>query len=202
VTEVAPPKTVGAARRPVADRLPFLKSLVDNPALTGAVAPSGPALSRLMASFADPDDPRPVLELGPGTGVVTAALIKRGIAPERIVAVEFNPAFCSLLAERFAGITVVRGDAYDLAATLPEASVGPFSSVISSLPLLTRPPEVRRALIEQALERTVPGGRLIQFSYSVFPPVKPVAGRFKVERSKWVVMNLPPAQVWIYRRPA
>jgi phosphatidylethanolamine/phosphatidyl-N-methylethanolamine N-methyltransferase len=155
-----------------------------------------------MASFADPDDPRPVLELGPGTGVVTAALIERGIAPERIVAVEFNPAFCSLLSERFAGVTVVRGDAYDLPATLPEASAGPFSSVISSLPLLTRPPGVRRALVEQALERTMPGGDLIQFSYSMFPPVKPVAGRFKVERSKWVVMNLPPARVWIYRRPA
>jgi len=196
---VAPPRT-GAVRRPAA-RLAFLRSLVDNPALTGAVAPSGPALSRRMASFADPNDPRPVLELGPGTGVVTAALIERGVAPERIVAVEFNPAFCSLLSERFPGVTVIRGDAYDL-ATLPEASAGPFSSVVSSLPLLTRPPAVRSALIEQALERTAPGGGVIQFSYSVFPPVKPVPGHFRVERSKWVVMNLPPARVWIYRRPA
>lgn len=200
---MAPPKTGSVAvKRPAAGRFAFVKSLVENPTLTGAVAPSGAALSRLMASFADPAAPRPILELGPGTGVVTAALIERGISPERIIAVEFNPAFCSLIAERFAGVTVVRGDAYDLAATLPEASAGPFSSVISSLPLLTRPPEVRRALIDQALDRTVPGGHLIQFSYSMFPPVKPIAGRFKVERSKWVVMNLPPARVWIYRRPA
>jgi phosphatidylethanolamine/phosphatidyl-N-methylethanolamine N-methyltransferase len=57
-----------------------------------------------MASFADPRDNRPILELGPGTGVVTAAMIERGIAPERIVAVEFNPTFCNLLVERFAGV--------------------------------------------------------------------------------------------------
>lgn len=195
---MAPAGTSSAAR----ERLAFLRSLVDNPAITGAVAPSGPTLSRLMASFADPLDSRPVLELGPGTGVVTAALIERGIAPERIVAVEFNPTFCNLLVERFAGVAVVRGDAYDLDATLPPDRAGPFSTVISSLPLLTRPPEVRRALVEQALERTAPGGQLVQFSYSVLPPVKPVAGRFTVKRSKWVMMNLPPAQIWVYRRPA
>lgn len=198
---MAQAETSSAARRPAIERLAFLRSLVDNPAITGAVAPSGPALSRLMASFADPEDSRPVLELGPGTGVVTTALIEHGIAPERIVAVEFNPTFCNLLVERFAGVSVIRGDAYNLDATLPPDQSGPFSTVISSLPLLTRPPEVRRALIEQALERTVPDGQLIQFSYSVLPPVKPVAGRFIVRRSKWVMMNLPPAQIWVYRRP-
>lgn len=181
-------------------RFTFLKSLGDSPRLTGAIAPSGAALSRLMASYVDGDDARPVLELGPGTGVVTAALIERNIAPEKIVAIEFNPEFCGLLRERFSGVTIIRGDAYDLAATLPEDCSGPFSAVISSLPLLMKPPEGRQALVEQALARIVPGGPLIQFSYSLFPPVKPIAGRFTVERSKWVVMNLPPARVWVYRR--
>lgn len=155
-----------------------------------------------MASFADRDDPRPVLELGPGTGVVTAALIKRGIAPRRIVAVEFNPAFCGMLRDRFAGVTVIQGDAYNLAATLPNDLSGPFATVISSLPLLTRPPEVRRTFVEQALALAAPDGRLIQFSYSLLPPVRPGPGRFTVTRSKWVMMNLPPAHVWVYRRAA
>ncbi len=72
-----------------------------------------------MAKGAPADGDWPVLELGPGTGPVTAALIARGIAPERIVAVEFNPDFCSLLVERFRGLNVVEGDAYDLAMALP-----------------------------------------------------------------------------------
>ncbi len=199
---MAPSPDSTAVSKRTSERFAFLKGLAENPRLTGAIAPSGAALSRLMASFVDPDDAKPVLELGPGTGVVTAALIARGIPPDRIVAIEFNPDFCTLLGDRFAGIAVVRGDAYDLAATLPADRSGPFAAVVSSLPLLTRPPEVRRRLVEQALERMAPGAPLIQFSYSLFPPVKPVAGRFTVERSKWVVMNLPPARVWIYRRAA
>jgi phosphatidylethanolamine/phosphatidyl-N-methylethanolamine N-methyltransferase len=194
------PAADAANPRRVSDRLAFLRSLAGNPRLTGAVAPSSPALSRLMASFVDPGDDKPILELGPGTGVVTAALIERGISAEKIVAIEFNPDFCGLLRQRFDGIAVVEGDAYDLDATLPADRSGPFSAVVSSLPLLTRPPEIRLALVEQALDRMAPGAPLIQFSYSLFPPVKPVAGRFTVKRSKWVVMNLPPARVWVYRR--
>lgn len=187
------------AKRAAADRITFLKSLADKPVLTGAVAPSGKALSRLMASYADPDDPRPVLELGPGTGVVTAALIERGIPAEKIVAVEFNSTFCRMLSQRFTGLTVVHGDAYNLAATLPSEQSGPFSTVISSLPLITRPPEIRRAFVEQVLALSAPDRPLVQFSYSLFPPVRPVPGRFTTECSKWVIMNLPPARVWLYR---
>jgi phosphatidylethanolamine/phosphatidyl-N-methylethanolamine N-methyltransferase len=197
---VTHPQAGGAGPRP--GRLAFLKSLVDSPVLTGAIAPSGSALSRLMASYTDPNSDLPLLELGPGTGVVTAALIEHGIDAEKIVAIEYNPSFCNLLRERFDGVTVVRGDAYDLAATLPADRSGPFSAVVSSLPLLTRPPEVRRSVIEQALDRTVAGGCFIQFSYSLAPPVRAVPGRFTVKRSKWVMMNLPPARVWVYRRPA
>src|SRR5688572_7337592 len=101
-----------------------------------------------MASFVDPHDDAPVLELGPGTGVVTDALIERAVAPERIVAIEFNPDFCERLRARFANVAIIEGDAYDLSATLPAQHKGPFSAIVSSLPLLTRPPDIRLALIE------------------------------------------------------
>jgi phosphatidylethanolamine/phosphatidyl-N-methylethanolamine N-methyltransferase len=184
----------------VGDQFRFLRSLVGDPTKTGAVAPSGAALARLMASAVDPNDTLPVLELGPGTGVVTKALLARGIAPERIVAVEFNPTFCRLIAERMPGVTVLKGDAYHLDDTLPERFSGPFSAVVSSLPLLTRPEPERVALLEEALGRMAPGRPFIQFSYSLFPPVKPIPGRFSVTTSKWVFKNVPPARVWLYSR--
>ncbi len=190
----------GIIDKDTSGRRAFLKSLAERPKLTGAIAPSGRALSRLMASFVDPADPLPVLELGPGTGVVTQALIERGVTPDKIIAIEYNPDFCGHLAGQFPDAAIVQGDAYDLAATLPSHQSGPFSAVVSSLPLLTRPLEIRQALIEQALARMAPGRPLIQFSYSLFPPVKPVEGRFTVTRSRWVLRNLPPARVWLYRR--
>ena len=186
----------------MADNLRFLRNWITKPALTGAVSPSGKALARAMASQVAADGAWPVLELGPGTGPVTAALIERGIAAERIVAVEFNPEFCALLVDRFRGLNVVEGDAYDLATTLPPGLAGPYAAVVSSLPLLNRPSEARLALIEAALDRVLPGGGLIQFSYGVSPPVRALPGRFTVTQSAFVLANLPPARVWVYRRAA
>ena len=183
----------------MADRFRFFGTWLAKPMLTGAVSPSGRALARAMAAEVAADGDWPVLELGPGTGPVTTALIERGVAPERIVAVEFNPVFCALLVERFRGLNVVEGDAYNLAATLPPGLAGPYAAVVSSLPLLTRPPETRLALVEEALARVVPRGGLIQFSYGFGPPVAGAPGRFTVERTALVLMNLPPARVWLYR---
>jgi len=184
----------------VPDHLRFLKNWITRPALTGAVSPSGKALATAMAGEVPAGGEWPVLELGPGTGPVTAALIERGVTAERIVAVEFNPDFCSLLVERFRGLNVVEGDAYDLAMSLPPGLTGPYAAVVSSLPLLNRPPEVRFALVEAALDRVLPGGGFVQFSYGLGPPVKAVPGRFTVRQAAFVLNNLPPARVWVYRR--
>ena len=186
----------------VADEVRFLKNWMGRPLTTGAVSPSGKALTKLMASFVDPGDTLPVVELGPGTGVVTQALLERGVAPGRIVSIEFNPEFCTLLQRRFPGVRIVEGDAYGFSTTLKGWVDGPVSAVVSSLPLFTRPPEFRRKLIVDALERMPAGRPFIQFSYALVPPVPAETGRFSVEHTKWVVMNLPPARVWIYRKRA
>jgi phosphatidylethanolamine/phosphatidyl-N-methylethanolamine N-methyltransferase len=182
------------------DHLRFFRTWLAKPVLTGAVSPSGKALARAMAREVPASGAWPVLELGPGTGPVTAALIEHGIAGERIVAVEFNADFCALLVQRFRGVNVVEGDAYDLAMALPPGLTGPYAAVVSSLPLLTRPAEARLALIDGALDRVLPGGALIQFSYGLGPPVKAVPGKFAVTRAAFVLANLPPARVWLYRR--
>ena len=184
----------------VADEVRFLCNWMGRPLTTGAVSPSGKALTKLMASFVDPADPRPVVELGPGTGVVTKALLDRGVAPERLVSIEFNPDFCALLRKRFAGVNIIEGDAYTLGETLKGTVDGEISAVVSSLPLFTRPFEMRRALILEALDRMPAGRPLIQFSYALVPPVPAEPGLFTVEHTHWVVMNLPPARVWLYRR--
>ncbi len=181
------------------DQLRFLKGLAERPRMTGAVAPSGEALAKAMARHVDPADERPVIELGPGTGVVTKALIAHGVAPGRIIAVEYSPDFCRLLAERFPDITVVRGDAYDLDGSL-DGRAPEVSSVVSSLPLVARPLGDRTRLIEAGLARMTKGTPFIQFSYTFKGPVKPIPGRFTAEASSWSWMNMPPARVWLFRR--
>ena len=186
----------------LADQLRFLRGLAARPRMIGAIAPSGPTLARMMASHVDPGEDLPVIELGPGTGVVTKALLERGVSPSRLIAIEYNPDFCRLLSERFPGITVLQGDAYDLAGTLPKGRSDRVAAIVSSLPLVSRPPEDHARLIEAALDRMAPGRPYIQFSYMPHPPAEPVPGRFSAEASHWIWLNLPPARVWLYRRPA
>ena len=62
----------------------------------------------------------PVIELGPGTGPVTEALVEHGVDPARLILVEFNPDFCRLLRTRYPAATVVQGDAYRLRRLLDD----------------------------------------------------------------------------------
>lgn len=191
-------------RHKVMDEVRFLKGWLDKPLVTGAVAPSSPALARLMASHVDPAVPGRVVELGPGTGVVTQALLDRGIAAERIAAIEYNHEFCALLRQRFPGVHFAHGDAYRMRHALGDLLGGdrPVAAVVSSLPLFTRPLPERLRLLDECFAAMPPGAPFIQFSYALVPPVPHGASRFEIERTGWVVMNLPPARVWIYRRPA
>lgn len=180
------------------DEVRFLRQWAGNPLKTGAVAPSGQTLSRLMAKFAEADRPGVIVELGPGTGVVTKALMDRGVAPERLVLIEYSPEFCALLRERFPGVRVVQGNAYRLGEVMRRLGNPPIATVISGLPLFTRPLQERQALLTDAMRLMEPGAPFIQFSYALVPPVKRMIG-ITWSTSRWVMNNLPPARVWLYR---
>src|ERR1700730_9748309 len=116
------------------DEVRFIRSWIERPLSIGAVTPSGENLARTMARYVDPNSSGPVVELGPGTGPVTEALVEAGVDPARLVLVEFNPAFCRLLQSRYPDATLVQGDAYSIRRLLETLLVQPTSPVISRLP--------------------------------------------------------------------
>jgi phosphatidylethanolamine/phosphatidyl-N-methylethanolamine N-methyltransferase len=183
----------------LADNLRFLRALVARPKNVGAVFPSGPVLARAIARQVDPLQAGPVLELGPGTGVITAAILERGVAPERLTLVEFDENFASHNRARFPGVHVIQGDAFDLDHTLHGRPALPFSAIVSGLPLLNFPLAMRQRLMDGVLARLAPGAPFIQFSYGTHAPVPPPPG-FAVTRAAMVWANIPPARVWVYRR--
>ncbi|MGD1036684.1 MAG: rRNA adenine N-6-methyltransferase family protein [Roseiarcus sp.] len=184
-----------------ADETHFLKTLFESPRLTGAVAPSGRSLARAIARAVDPRGDGLVVELGPGTGPVTRALIEHGVARERLVLVECDGGFCRLLAQRFAPVRVVQGDAYDLKRTLAGLEDRPIAAVVSSLPLLNQPPALRAKLIEDAFALMGPDGVLVQFTYGLASPIprESCVKKFSAHCSAPIWRNLPPARVWTYR---
>jgi phosphatidylethanolamine/phosphatidyl-N-methylethanolamine N-methyltransferase len=188
-------------RRGLADSARFLKSLVAAPRLTGAVAPSGRALARAMAAAIGSPSHGLIVELGPGTGPVTRSLIEAGVAPQRLVLVEYDAAFCRLLKQRFAPAAIVEGDAYDLPRSLGPLAGRPIAAVVSSLPLLNQPPPRRTKLIADAFALMGPLGVFVQFTYGLLSPIprEVCANRYSAVRSRPILLNLPPAFVWTYR---
>lgn len=178
----------------------FLKSWVERPLVTGAVTPSGRMLARTMASYLDPAVPGPVIELGPGTGPVTDALIRRGFDQSRLVLIEFNPDFVKLLQHRFPKARVVQGDAYDFPRLVRELTHEPCAGTVSSLPLFTKPLPQRMSLLGHAFDLMHPGAPFVQFTYSLVPPIPKQSDAYTAEPSNRVWWNLPPARVWAYRR--
>lgn len=196
------PQTPRERREQFEDDARFLKSWFERPLLTGAVTPSGKLLARVMASYVDPRSSGPIIEIGPGTGPVTEALIRRGIGEERLVLVEFNPRFCELLQQRFPRATVVCGDAYRIKDTLRGLLEMPCAATVSSLPLLTKPMEMRLALLQEAHDLMRPSAPFVQFTYAMVPPIpaKAAGTGYTMSRSNQIWLNLPPARVWVYRR--
>jgi phosphatidylethanolamine/phosphatidyl-N-methylethanolamine N-methyltransferase len=193
------------ARASLADTARFIRQWIENPRLIGAVSPSGRALAKAMAGFVELDRDGPIVELGPGTGPVTQALLARGVAPERLVLVEYESRFCHLLAERFPGVNIVQGDAYGLKSTLDGKVVGRVATVVSSLPLLVRPERDRVELLRQAFELMGDDGLFIQFTYGLTKSPMPLhahglTGAYVGKGSAPVMLNIPPARVWRYRK--
>jgi phosphatidylethanolamine/phosphatidyl-N-methylethanolamine N-methyltransferase len=194
--------SVRALKKPprLDDEVRFLRSWIEKPLHVGAVMPSGRPLARTMAQYVDVDSSGPVIELGPGTGAITSALIERGIDQKRLVLLEYNPGFCALLRDRYPLAKVVQGDAYRLRDTLWNVLGAPAIAIVSGLPLVTKPMLTRLKLIRDAFAALAPGAPFVQFTYSVAPPIPKSLPGVSTEASERIWMNLPPARVWVYRK--
>jgi len=183
------------------EELRFLKGWVDKPKAVGAILPTSAVTARRMASVVEPGSGLPVLELGPGTGVITKAILARGIAPDRLYSVEYSEDFVRFLRNAYPGVNFIQGDAFDLDTTLGAHRDLVFDSVVSAVPLLNFPTERRIAYVEDLLSRIPPGRPVVQITYGPRSPVSPRGGSYEARRLDFVIRNIPPTTLWIYSRP-
>ncbi len=175
----------------------FVGQLLRNPREVSAVVPSSRILAQAMVRDLGPASGR-VVEFGPGTGKITAAILSRGVRPENLTLYEMNPAFCASLARRFPGVQIVNAPA-QASADGP----GDVGAVVSGLPLLSMPKTVQHAILSAAFAVLRPGAPYIQFTYGAAPPLHNsvrAALNLAVVAGPRVWYNLPPARVYVYRR--
>ena len=146
----------------------FLKRYFNKPMGIGAIAPSSQGLAHMMVQNLNLQENDVVVEIGPGTGVFTAALLDSGVRPENLFLVEFDQQFVALLRQKYPFVKVLEGDARHLVKLLPVKNV---KRVISGLPLRSMPLAVRREIGLAIAAVLQPDGVYVQFSYMKAAPL-------------------------------
>lgn len=166
------------------------------PRRVGAIVPSGAHLARIITAGISRITGR-ILELGPGTGVFTRALIARGVQEENLTLLESDPHFAQILKSRFPAACVISGCATSLEQM--SAFQSGFGAIISGLPLLAMPPPTVERILGGAFRHLQPGKTLYQFTYRPKCPVPPKMLKhlnLEAKLTGFSIRNLPPA--WIY----
>jgi phosphatidylethanolamine/phosphatidyl-N-methylethanolamine N-methyltransferase len=183
---------------PLSDLAAFLRAWARDPLSIAAVAPSSPALARLITAEIT-SSMAPVIELGPGTGVFTKALLGKGLEQSDLILVENEADFAALLATRYPQAKVLRGDAARVRKHRDLLDGDLAGATISGLPILAMNARQQMMIMRGCFELMRPGGRFYQFSYSPVCPVRrPVLDRLglKARRLSSTLRNLPPAAVY------
>ena len=108
------------------DELKFFKGWIDRPKSVGSIVPTSSITARRMASVVNPKSGLPVLEVGPGTGVITRAILAMGLPPSKLHLVEYSPDFVRHLRRSFPGVNVIEGDAFDITPSLGAGCPAPL----------------------------------------------------------------------------
>lgn len=178
------------------DNLAFFRAWLSDPLRVASVVPSSPQLAKMMVRQIQPSA-GPVLELGPGTGVFTRALVDAGIRGDQLTLVELGSEFLPMLALRFPEAKILQMDAAKL-SELPAPGV-PFGAAVSGLPLLSMPAQKVSNILKGVFGLLQPGASLYQFTYGWRCPVPKDVVRDLGLTSRKVgttFANFPPASVY------
>jgi phosphatidylethanolamine/phosphatidyl-N-methylethanolamine N-methyltransferase len=185
---------------PAQEGLLFLRRWLANPLKVGAVLPSSPALARLVARQVGRKPDQAIVELGAGTGSVTKELLKAGVPAERLFVIEIDADLCKFLRKQVPQAQIIHGDAMRLPELIPAKWHGKVGTVISGIPMVTLPLAFQQRLIDAAFAVMPPGGRMLQYTYSLVSPLPTEKLGLKGRRRGIAVLNLPPAWVWSYEQ--
>jgi phospholipid N-methyltransferase len=178
------------------DRLAFLQGFLTNPREVGSIIPSSRFLERRIVRSAGIEQARTVVELGPGTGGTTRALLRAMPSDSRLLAVELNPRFVDLLGRnpdpRF---SVWEGSAADISKALHEHDLPQPDVVLSGIPFSTMPRELGMQILRSVREALAPGGRFV--AYQVRDRVETLGREvFGPARVQTEILNVPPMRVY------
>ncbi len=178
----------------------FLKAWTKNPKTMGAITPSSKYLAQAMVSHCNTHTPQRgiIVELGAGTGVVTAALLQSGVNPKQLVVLECSSVLVKKLRLQFSGVRVIEGSAIYL-ETLLKDELRPIDAIISSLPLRAFSKGISETILRQITTLLKSQGKYIQFTYSWRKTHYAALTHYPLVASQKIWRNCPPARIDVWK---
>lgn len=181
----------------------FFRGFLRNPVQVGSVIPSSRFMERKIIRFSELDQARVVVELGPGTGGTTRALLEAMPADARLLAIDVEPRFTDIIAAISDPRLIAHtGSAADLPAILALHGLAAPDAVVSGIPFSTMPREIGMAIVEATHQSLAPGGVFVayQFRGEIARLAESVFGRPSLTEP--VPLNIPPMRIWQWRKQA
>jgi phosphatidylethanolamine/phosphatidyl-N-methylethanolamine N-methyltransferase len=182
-------------------RILFFQGFLRKPGVVGSVIPSSRYLERRIVKEADLAHARLVVELGPGVGGTTRAILRAMPATAKLVSVEINADFLpALRAIRDPRLTVHEGSAVDIGRILESHGLGAPDVVLSGIPFSTMKPELGRAIVRAVHDVLAPGGRFV--AYQVRDRVEKFGREvFGPAAVALELRNVPPMRTYRWEKP-
>jgi phosphatidylethanolamine/phosphatidyl-N-methylethanolamine N-methyltransferase len=175
----------------------FLRGFLERPKEVGSIIPSSRWMERRITRTAEIANANLVIELGPGTGGTTKALLQAMGEGAKLLAIEINPGFCELLTQtiRDPRLIVHEGSAADIPEALAKHDLGAPDVVLSGIPFSTMPKELGLSILQSVQDSLAPGGRFVayQFRDVVHTLGKQIFGPASVQLE---LLNVPPMRVY------
>ncbi|VTT97057.1 sam-dependent methyltransferase : Ribosomal RNA adenine methylase transferase OS=Isosphaera pallida (strain ATCC 43644 / DSM 9630 / IS1B) GN=Isop_2139 PE=4 SV=1: RrnaAD [Gemmataceae bacterium] len=180
----------------------MMKAFLTQGRKIASCAPSSGSMARKMIDGIDWDRAKCIVELGAGTGPITAQLVQRLRPHTQALVIELDPMLCARLKARFSGVPnlhVVQGDATKFDQYLAERNLPQVDHVLSGLPLPSFPEQLRNAVLETSARALGPTGTFRQLTVMPLVYYKLYARYFDNVKFQFVPWNLPPGGVYLCR---
>ncbi len=199
-TNPNPPASAAAPKGP--DWWLMMRAFLTQGKRVASFAPSSRFMARKILDGIDWDKAGSIVELGAGTGPITAEMVKKANPKTRLVVIELDPILCGRLRDRFRdtpNVEVILGDATKFGELLAERGIPKVDHVLSGLPLPSFPAAARDAILATAARTIADGGTFRQLTVMPLIYYKMYMRYFEDVRFRFVPFNLPPGGVYVCR---
>lgn len=177
----------------------FLQGFLNHPTRVGSIIPSSRFLANQMTKWIAWDQVKAIAELGSGTGAITKAIKEQATDSTQVMLFEMDPKMRAYLRKQYPEFTCYF-NARHLVTKMNDEGIQQLDAIVSGLPFFNFTPEVREALLEQVVQALKPGGLFITYQYTL-QMKKTLAEKLTIEEVKYVPLNIPPAFVYVCRKP-